>query len=67
MNRVDRVLLGLFFFGWIFAPMIIRLILDNREIELPRDLGSGAIGIWYGLGILIYWWNNRRDSENRNN
>lgn len=63
MKLWERILLWSYVLFWVLAPAIGIAVLKSRGIELPSDIRTVGIIIWYGLGLAQSWWANRNESS----
>lgn len=40
--------------GWIIAPLLVNDVLLSRGINLPSDLSTYGVVIWYAIPF-VYW------------
>lgn len=60
---IEKILYFGFLIGWIIAPLIVGEVLKSREVNLPSDLGTIGVVIWYAIGLAITAWNYRNEPK----
>lgn len=54
MNIIEKIVSIIYLIGWVIAPLLVNDVLHSRDINLPSDLATYGVLIWYAIPF-VYW------------